>query len=754
MTKTPRTKYVGILPLMVRRVIVLLAVVCCICTGQTSYERLAAAARLWAYVKYCDPGATAAGVDWDAALADATPKILDAKNEQEFAAAVNGILAALKDPMTHVTARMEGDFTRLKPVVTSENGVTVVRLETGGNIYDAIQKKNAFATQLQGKRIVLFDIRGSQVGQYVLPDSLPMAKESIGPSLMMRVHSGYANDSGTGRPVIEGGAKPTAAYRSYWEAYDLLSPSSSGIGTGDARAIFLVNHETTIPELALAMQDSGAGAIVSEDAIDDRQIRGANGDYFYPSLSRQFTILGRLDATVRTAVLLYRDGTTGFVANTVLHQTGEAALKVALEIAKSGNWPAPERPKLNLPPAGFIEKTYTDQPFPSAEYRMLAAARIWGVFHYFHPYRHLYGEDWDAVLKDFLPKMARSGNARDYHLAVAEMVTHVHDAHCVPTSDELSGFYGAAGPPIELRWIESQPVVTRVFDPKADIRPGDVITKIDGESYENRSGELMQHISASTTQSLMARTMVWLLRGPRDSIVRLTVRRGAEPDRDVLLTRREERYRVLPLRAGDAFRLLNPKIGYVDLEKLTNGQVDEMFDLFKDTNAIILDMRAYPQGTGANVAARLIEHPGAVFAQFRRNLVRPDIGGDGTGMSLTWEMRVPATTKPRYKGKTIMLIDERAISQSENAGMQFRVANGTKFIGSPTMGADGDISFFMAPGGIRINFSGHDMRWPDGSQVQRIGLLPDIAVQPTINGIRDGRDEVLERAMTYVENGR
>jgi hypothetical protein len=67
------------------------------------------------------------------------------------------------------------------------------------------------------------------------------------------------------------------------------------------------------------------------------------------------------------------------------------------------------------------------------------------------------------------------------------------------------------------------------------------------------------------------------------------------------------------------------------------------------------------------------------------------------------------------------------------------------FIGSPTTGANGDVTGFIAPGNIRIPFSGHDVRWPDGRQLQRVGLVPDIEAHPTIQGIRAGRDEILER---------
>jgi C-terminal processing protease CtpA/Prc len=41
---------------------------------------------------------------------------------------------------------------------------------------------------------------------------------------------------------------------------------------------------------------------------------------------------------------------------------------------------------------------------------------------------------------------------------------------------------------------------------------------------------------------------------------------------------------------------------------------------------------------------------------------------------------------------------------------------------------------------------------PDGRPLQRVGLIPDIEVKPTLAGIRAGRDEVLERAIAYVES--
>ena len=721
---------------MNRRAALLLAIVLVAFTSgaaadAANYHRLVEAAKLWAHIKYCHPGVTAADVDWDAALANVTPKILAAKDDGEFSAAIDEMLCALHDPVTRVLRPGTGMFSNLKakPVVADQDGVTLVRMEDS-SFQDARKAGAEIARIVAGKGPIVFDLRGSKSARFVLP-AMSVARRSVGPTRMTRAHSGYANDANLG----------TGGYNSYWESRDGVSlpvaPASA------IQPVFLVDRQTAIPDWALAAQASGVGAILSEAGpIVETQI----------DPGWQIDLGPHVAVTVRVAMAGYPDGTTGVSANAEIKETGDAALQVAIAMAKAGKWPAPlPRHKLELPPARFTENAYADQLYPSVEYRLLAAARVWGVFHYFHPYKYLYDDDWDAVLEEMFPKVENAPNALEYHKAIAEMVAHTVDSHCYMSSPALTEFFGAAPPAVELRWIEDQPVVTRVVEPGLDVKPGDVLTKIDGEPWQKRAEELRKRLAASTPQSMMGRVMGALLRGPDGSVVRVSLRRGGE-EREVALTRRSDA-RLTPYRQGEPFRLLTPKIGYVDLEKLTNAQVDKMFDAFKGTDAIVMDMRGYPQGTAWSIAPRLAEKPGKVAATFRRNLVQPEASQDNP-MMLTFQQRLLDTTGSRYAGKTVMLIDDRAISQSEHSGLFYRAANGTKFIGSGTTGANGDTTFFFAPGGIRINFTGHDVRWPDGTQLQRVGLKPDIEVKPTIAGIRNGRDEVLERAVAYLESGR
>ncbi len=709
-----------------------------------AFDKLTEAAKLWAYVKYFHTRVTMPGVDWDQAFMDAMPKILASRNDDYFADAVNAMLAPLHDPFTRAinAAKEKPDDRIVMTFRPAPLGVLVVGFASGSQ-QQARQAHEAVIRQLASAKALVFDYRGIRLGEPV--GTFPIAT-------IKRLHHGYVDQLGNTYPT----------YQSSWQIEKGKEPARSYLG--GLRPVYLVNSASIIPDIAVSLQAAGECAIVSEDVITDAQ-----------TMMGSLMKTGNLQVWVRTREFDRPDGTYGLTANVVLNKNGDAALQAAIEFAQSRKWPPPQRDRFHRPPALFTEKVYA-KPYPDTELRLLAAARIWGVFNYFHPYRYLYGEEWDAVLARFLPRMAAVRNTREYHLAVAEMVTHTHDSHCFVSSSELFNAWGRVAPPIEVRWIENQPVVTRVAgDETYDIRPGDVVMKIDGEPVKKRIDELSSSIAASTPQALYRDVMSKLLNRTSGSESMVTFRGADGASHDVSLGRLTGNPRDLyPSRSGEVYRLLTPRIGYADLDRLTNDQVDAMFDAFKGTDAIILDMRGYPHYTHWSIAPQLAKSVGLVNAQVRTNVVSADLRGDvqrhlveqhiptdpqthepdPVKVSTTpWIAPRNQTAKPRYRGKTILLIDERAQSQSEHAGMMYKTV-GSVFIGTPTAGANGAVTAFMAPGGIDILFSGQDVRWPDGKQLQRMGLIPDIEAHPTIEGIRAGRDEILERAVAYVETGR
>jgi hypothetical protein len=100
-----------------------------------------------------------------------------------------------------------------------------------------------------------------------------------------------------------------------------------------------------------------------------------------------------------------------------------------------------------------------------------------------------------------------------------------------------------------------------------------------------------------------------------------------------------------------------------------------------------------------------------------------------------------------YSGNILLLFDERTLSQAEYTCMGLEQFPGALKIGSTTAGADGNVSKIYLPGKIYTYFTGMGTYYPDFTQTQRVGIIPDYEVHPTIEGIRAGMDEVLAFAL-------
>ena len=47
--------------------------------------------------------------------------------------------------------------------------------------------------------------------------------------------------------------------------------------------------------------------------------------------------------------------------------------------------------------------------------------------------------------------------------------------------------------------------------------------------------------------------------------------------------------------------------------------------------------------------------------------------------------------------------------------------------------------------------SGIGVYYPDGTETQQVGIVPDIEMKPTIKGIKNGEDELLDRAIEIIK---
>jgi C-terminal processing protease CtpA/Prc len=730
-------------------------------------ERLIGLCKLWGAVKYFHPYlAYRHDIDWDAALVAAIPKVSAANSASDYAAAVQSMLAALGDPATRVIQPASVDMVSASASSSHESQptcqltpesilvITIHEYQDLADWFSAAQKIGAAKTEIPKARGILFDLRASAPPSQVkgnLTLAFQLSEIAAVLSTTPLVIAGERSRMHMGFVPQKGPSPYSSAYRVMDGRRITPAPEAR-----DIPIVFLINGWSELPPEALALQTAGKAIVISEGSASDDSIANT-----HPIPLRDGVV-----AEIRLGEIVNADGSGGFLPDQILAPSqqlgeGDQALSAALELLK--DFKPGKTPRAPLPPYAVPkpENSYPEMEFPPLEYRLLAVFRIWNIIHYFHPYKDLMGEDWGKVLEEFIPRMEQADSALSYHLAVAEMMTHIHDSHGFVTSPTLRQHYGSAWPPIRPQIIENTPVITTLIDEQiaksAGVSCGDVILKIDGEHAMDRIAERAKYIAASTPQSLMYQAAWASLSGPEDSPAILTVRDRDQCVKEVKLPRciQFEALFYASQRSVDILKLLTADIGYADLDRLDISMVDEMFEKFKDTKAIIFDMRGNPQGTMWSIAPRLAEESGRMAARAECPCVTtPDGVSDGVesrSFSYSIVQSIPPAEKWRYKGKTVMLIDERAISQAEHAGLLYEAANHTKFIGSHSAGANGDATNFNVPGDILIVFTGVSVRHADGRQLQRIGLVPDIEVKPTIEGIQNGKDEVLEGAIQYLQ---
>ena len=632
--------------------------------AQDPTARLTAAAKLWARIHYTHPWLAAKDIDWDRSFAEAAPKILAAQSKEEYRAAVSGMLAALGDPATYVaTPPDESRLTPREPSFRREQDIVVLDPGIGGPA-PFLKMVPELLTELAKKdvRVLVVDARNSPSFIQRWSDTIT-AHSAPGLVSVGRSWSGYPNPQSAGN-----------AYNGYRHSLSSTAGAKvTGAPEGTAKPIVVVaNSWTSTPPGLIALQIAGRVAFVLE------------GEHSYDAVVPQSPMpLGEgLVAAIRNVEFTHADGSHGFVPQRDVEKDG---LGAALELARAGAIsPVSTRPRgFQLRP--FAEKSYADQPYPSEGLRMLSALRVWSVFENFFPYKHLIGEDWGAVLPSALEDARAAKDSVAYHQAIARLVARTNDTHCFVGSRVLSEHWGSASLPFLLRWVEGRPVVIAVTKDgaAAGVRPGDVVIALDGRSFLERLEERKPLVAASTPQSKIARAMYSVTLGAEGSTSLLTLE-GENGVRRDLEVKRAADYQAVREKGSPVYRKLDDRTGYVDLERLTEAQVGDMFDEFKNSKAIILDMRGYPRGTAWSIAPRLSAADQPVNAEFRRNLLNM-----GNAETMLFEQRLPARGKsPRYEGRTVMLIDERAISQSEHSGLMYKTANGTQFVGEPTTGAN------------------------------------------------------------------
>ncbi|MCL9804961.1 S41 family peptidase [Flavobacterium amniphilum] len=385
--------------------------------------------------------------------------------------------------------------------------------------------------------------------------------------------------------------------------------------------------------------------------------------------------------------------------------------------------------------------------------RMLALFTYWNLVEYFFPYKYLMDEKWNRSLEKMLPVFLSAQNDDTFYSAMQKLTAKLNDSHVVFFKYKNKKHYL----PVICKIIDGKMIVTEVLNQHMTenytINPGDVITKINDKSIKDIIREKRDLICASNEARFLHDIIEPVLSGKEDTItlefsiknktVIKTVNWTDYNSNRYLLTN-ESKYTS----KKEKIKIIGNNIGYVNMGVLKTKDIPELIDKLKTTKSIILDLRNYPKETYEGIS-NFINAEEKEFAIY----TKPDLNYPGR---FIWSEGSTCgfQNKNNYKGKVILLVNEQSLSQSEWTAMCFQTSGNTTIIGSQTAGADGNVTEIDYMPAFHSSFSGIGVYYPDKRETQRIGVTPDIKIKPTIKGIQEGRDEVLERALQFIESGK
>ncbi len=398
------------------------------------------------------------------------------------------------------------------------------------------------------------------------------------------------------------------------------------------------------------------------------------------------------------------------------------------------------------------EKAYKDSIFPSIELRLLSLSRYWNIINYFFPYKYRIGQDWNEVLVEMLPKFRDSKDTIAYHLAMLELTAKINDSHAGFATKYTNLYFGIKSPPFMVKIIDKKAIVTGLYNDslckKNDIQLGDVFLKVGNLSIEDIIKEKSKYIGASNEATKLRKIYFAILNGHTDSVDAIFERNG------IIQTKTIYRYYFWQFKykwpsenKNNTYKILDGNIGYINLGLLQKKETKKCLNDLKDTKAIIFDVRNYPNGTMYSIA-NFLNADNKPFAKF----TYPDLSYPGV-YHYTTSYSCGMKNDAPYVGKVILLFNETTQSHAEFTLMALQTAPNVTSIGSQTAGADGNVSLITFPGNYKTYMTGIGVYYPDGRETQRIGIVPDIEIKPTIEGIKSKRDEVLEKAIEVI-NGK
>jgi len=723
--------------------------------------------RLYGYVKYFYPGDEAANIDWDRFALYGVKRVEKARNRTELKKILEElfipIAPALKVHETRqktslsITGITPPDTTNMKVVAWQHLGVGF------GNPRDIYR-----SIRINKPDILFFKNSYGAIANGL--DAVPYRGKTIKLKAAVKVNKGmgqlWLRVDRTGKEAgffDDMDEKPIQSNQ--WNYYEISGPVAK-----DAEKIFFgcLLRETGqlwVDDFQLYTrseeeenQNQWVPITIKNPGFEDDKEGSTPSGWIAQSDRYGFTVTAGTAVKGSRSVSLKSSASplcqplfaeTPRIGETIAKELGcglSCVMPIALYGTETQTFPRPEPKELKRLETA-IKKKLPEEKDPKADphcKRLAGIAITWNVLQHFYPYFHDVKTDWNAALTGALESVSKNQSPLDFLETLNTMIAHLKDGQ--------AGAYLPGNtarmylPPINWDWIQGQLVITDVYDNNLqDLHVGDVIVEVN-EIKTAKALEIKERtISAATKGRLRLRAREELLRGREKSKIHLKIKRDKP---NIFYNETVSRSAFSPKYYGYIEKQkkqsgeIKPGIYYLNLDLTPMSEINRLMPELQKAKSIICDLRGSPKGSHLLIG-HLVKEKITSLEMRIPQVIYPDYE-KVTYKKMKWQVE---PIEPFLTAKMIFIADSRTIDYAESILSFIEQYKLGTIVGQPTAGTAGSVNSFYLFGKYLIRWTGMNVVKHDGSPHHGVGIIPNVLVERTLKGVKESRDELLEKAI-------
>jgi carboxyl-terminal processing protease len=390
---------------------------------------------------------------------------------------------------------------------------------------------------------------------------------------------------------------------------------------------------------------------------------------------------------------------------------------------------------------------------------------VWTTIRDKHYDPDLMGVDWNAVRDELRPRAESAETMDEAREAMDEMIRRLGQSHFNVIPDEV---YEALGGPegamdgvtgMDARVLGGHALVTRVDEgsaaAEAGVRPGWEIVRIGEKELAPMIETLAEEFEGQSWKNgVMSKAVVTRLRGTPGEKVTVVFLDENDEKVELEIDRREDRGvksqfgHLPPMHVWAESEVVDGDVGYIafnlwldpvrvmpTINKAMKGYLDS------EAAGVIIDVR----GNGGGLPGMAMGVAGWLVDEKKKYL--------GTMKTRDTELKIIVNPRATtFDGPVAVLVDEMSGSCSEMFSGGMQDIGRARIIGRTTMGAVLPSTVEKLPNGDGFQYAFANYTSADGDILEGVGVAPDVEVVPTREALLEGRDPVMEKAISWIRS--